>query len=195
MATLAATMYLLNDGRACRIRSATPEDAEGVLECALEAFATSDHTLTKADEFAMTLEKEREFLSRVQASPTELFLIAEKQGAQTPCQPGDVLGVLNLRQPAPRRKVRHIVELGMSIRSSHRGVGLGSALLDDAIDWAEANPVLRIMTLGVYASNAAGLALYKRCGFVEYGRLPDGCIHDDGTLWEQLLMWRRLKAS
>jgi RimJ/RimL family protein N-acetyltransferase len=56
--------------------------------------------------------------------------------------------------------------LGMLVAASHRGRGIGRALLDAALRWAQANkkPALR---LGVFPDNVAALALYRAAGFVE----------------------------
>lgn len=191
MGTLAATVCGLKDGGKCVVRHAVAGDAARVLECAREAFATSVHTLTKLDEFVMTEDAEREFLVGVAAHPRQLFLVAET-GDSAGGAGGEMIGLLNLRQNTARRKLRHSVEMGMSVHSAHRGRGVGHAMLREAIAWAEGVDGLEQMTLAVYADNAAGLALYRRCGFVEYGRLPGGLIHDDGSAWEQVLMWRAI---
>jgi RimJ/RimL family protein N-acetyltransferase len=170
----------------CAVRSATPADSALVLDCARDVFETSDFTLTSRDEFRMTLEEETAFVSRLEAHPRQLMLIAHDLPADAP--PAQFTGILVLTQNTAKRKLRHSVELGMSIRSTHRGRGIGTALLGCAVKWARANPDLLQITLGVYAANAAGLALYRRHGFVEHGRLPAGLIHDDGSTWEQIHM-------
>lgn len=157
-------------------------------------FATSEFTLTQSDEFKMTLEDERKFIEEKLAAEHELFLIAiEAPIASASVVPPRVIGMLDLKHPTKRRKHRHTALLGISVRSTHRGQGVGEALMRAAIQWAERDPTLELMTLEVYAANAAGLNLYRKLGFVEYGRLPAGCKHDDGTTWDQVMMARRLK--
>jgi RimJ/RimL family protein N-acetyltransferase len=194
MATLAPSTHPLRPDGACVVRSMTPDDAPAVLECAREVFATSPHTLTQPDEFTITLDREREFLAENLRDPGLLFIGAlDPADASGPAPEGRVLGLLDLRRPFPKRKVRHQRELGMCVRSSHRARGVGTALMAAAIDWARAQPDLDILTLAVYAANHAGLALYRRFRFVQYGVLPDGCKHDDNTTWDQILMVRRLR--
>jgi RimJ/RimL family protein N-acetyltransferase len=103
-----------------------------------------------------------------------------------------VLGMLDMRQPTARRKARHRVLLGMSVREAFRGRGVGTALLARAIDWARAHPDLSIITLEVYAANRRAIALYERFGFVPKGTLPGGLIHDDGSAWDQIEMYLRV---
>lgn len=178
----------------CQVRSAESADAQAVLDCARDVFATSEYTLTQADEFAMTLEDERKFIEEKLAAEHELFLIAlESPAAPASEVPPRVIGMLDLKHPTKRRKHRHTALLGISVRSTHRAHGVGEALMRAAIDWAERDPTLELMTLEVYAANTAGLNLYRKLGFTEYGRLPDGCKHDDDTMWDQVMMVRRLK--
>ncbi len=199
MATLAPSTHPLRPDGACVVRSMTPDDAPAVLECAREVFATSPHTLTQPDEFTITLDREREFLAENLRDPGLLFIgafdpAAAAADSPAPAPEGRVLGLLDLRRPFPKRKVRHVRELGMCVRSSHRARGVGTALMAAAVAWAEAQPDLDMLTLAVYASNDAGLALYRRFRFVQYGVLPDGCKHDDHTTWDQILMVRRLRG-
>ena len=50
-----------------------------------------------------------------------------------------------------------------------RRQGIGSALMEDAVKFAEGRGLQRLF-LEVRAGNAPALALYKRCGFREIGR-------------------------
>jgi RimJ/RimL family protein N-acetyltransferase len=187
----------------CVVRSASGADAGPILECAAETFRTTMFTLTQADEFTLTVEQEREFLTGIERQADQVFLIAvDAETVQAgrgathsggdALRDGDVLGVLILRRALPKRKLSHTVELGMSVRSTHRARGVGTALLDAGIRWARTVPTLRMITLGVYAENAAGIALYRRMGFVQHGYLPGGCRHDDGSEWDQVQMYLRL---
>jgi len=58
-----------------------------------------------------------------------------------------------------------VVEIGaMWVRPSARAVGIGSALLTAALDWAISREV-RQAELWVTESNAAAVSLYERYGF------------------------------
>jgi RimJ/RimL family protein N-acetyltransferase len=65
---------------------------------------------------------------------------------------------------------RHVATLGIAVSSHLRGKGIGSALLVEAIDWAKGVGVEKIV-LSVYPNNIGAIALYRRFGFVEEGRL------------------------
>jgi ribosomal protein S18 acetylase RimI-like enzyme len=64
----------------------------------------------------------------------------------------------------------HRGDVSLAIRRGFRGIGLGRALLDTAVDWARAVGVAKL-TLGVFPSNQPALALYRAVGFEEEGVL------------------------
>jgi ribosomal protein S18 acetylase RimI-like enzyme len=78
-------------------------------------------------------------------------------------------------------------EIGMAVAREWRGRGVGSALMEAAIDWARAQG-LHKLSLGVFAHNAAGLALYRRYGFVEEGRRVKHYRRQSGELWDSIEM-------
>jgi diaminopimelate decarboxylase len=65
---------------------------------------------------------------------------------------------------------RHVATLGIAVAADRRGRGVGSALLAEAIRWAREAGVEKLM-LSVYPSNTVAIALYRKFGFVDEGRL------------------------
>jgi putative acetyltransferase len=65
---------------------------------------------------------------------------------------------------------RHVATLGMAVATDWRGRGVGSALMAEVIRWARAVGVEKL-ALSVYPGNQAALALYRKFGFREEGRL------------------------
>lgn len=177
--------YDLKPAGRCLVRSAQPADSERILIAAREVFATTQHVLTQPDEFNLTLSDELAFVESMLAAPDSVFLVA--LDATNP--DGEVVGISSLKRSLPKRKMRHTLDLGMSVISSWRGRGVGTALMASCVQWARARPEIEIVTLAVYQDNAAGLALYRRFGFVPYGHLPRGLKHDDGSTWDQVLMY------
>lgn len=90
---------------------------------------------------------------------------------------------------------RHVADLGISLASGYRGVGLGSALLGAIVDEARRRIAgLQIITLAVFAGNEPAIRLYERHGFVRYGLLPGGFRHR-GQMVDALLMYRVVGAG
>jgi RimJ/RimL family protein N-acetyltransferase len=63
-----------------------------------------------------------------------------------------------------REGFRHTAELGMGLAAHVRGTGLGTALLERAIDLSRRLPIEKL-ELQVYASNHRARKLYERFGF------------------------------
>jgi putative acetyltransferase len=64
----------------------------------------------------------------------------------------------------------HVATLGMSVDKEWRGRGVGSALLGEALRWARSVGVEKV-SLTVYQHNTRAVALYRKFGFVDEGRL------------------------
>jgi putative acetyltransferase len=80
------------------------------------------------------------------------------------CVDEEVVGHLGLETfTQPRR--RHVGEIGMAVRDDWHGKGVGTALMETALDLADNWLNLTRLELTVYADNAAGIALYEKVGF------------------------------
>lgn len=116
---------------------------------------------------------------------TTLFTLVALDG-------GRLVGALTCERE-PRRKVQHIAHLiGMMVSDTHRGRGIGRALLATALDKLRATPGLAQVTLSVTSSNRAAVGLYESLGFARYGRLPDAIRLPDGRRLDKDLMVLRL---
>jgi RimJ/RimL family protein N-acetyltransferase len=80
-----------------------------------------------------------------------------------------VVGSLSIRRD-DHPATAHVATLGMFVIASHRGRRIGTALMEEALRWARRFDVERI-ELTVYPHNEAAIALYRRFGFVQEGRL------------------------
>jgi diaminopimelate decarboxylase len=65
---------------------------------------------------------------------------------------------------------RHVATLGIAVAADARARGIGTALLAEAIGWARSVGVEKIV-LSVYPRNTAAIALYRKFGFIDEGRL------------------------
>ena len=78
-------------------------------------------------------------------------------------------------------------ELGMLVAREWRGRGVGSALLAVAIDWSRGQG-LHKLSLEVFPHNAAGIALYRKFGFVQEGYRTKQLRRQSGELWDVVAM-------
>ena len=76
------------------------------------------------------------------------------------------IGCVRERDPANR----HVATFGLAVAPERRREGIGTALVGAAFGWAREVGVEKLL-LSVYPTNDAAIALYRRFGFVEEGRL------------------------
>ena len=87
---------------------------------------------------------------------------------------------------------RHVGVFGLSVSHDFRGLGLGAALMDAVIEESEKRlQDLRIIELGVFASNELARKLYESRGFEEFGILPAGVQHRNEFV-DHVLMYRTI---
>ncbi len=82
---------------------------------------------------------------------------------------GEIVGSLEIQRDA-HPVTRHVATFGMMVAPGWRRRGVGAALVAAGIRWAREMGVEKL-ELSVYPGNAAAIALYRRFGFVEEGRL------------------------
>ncbi len=81
------------------------------------------------------------------------------------CAEDEVVGSLGLHTSPARWRMRHVGSIGMAVRDDRQGQGVGTALMQAALDLADNWLNLTRIELRVYVDNAAGVALYEKFGF------------------------------
>jgi putative acetyltransferase len=81
------------------------------------------------------------------------------------CVEGEVVGSLSLHTSPTRWRMRHVGSIGMAVGDDWQGKGVGTALMEAALDLADNWLNLTRIELSVYVENAAAIALYKKFGF------------------------------
>ena len=84
---------------------------------------------------------------------------------------GTIAGHIDLR--GREATAPHRVLLGMGVRQDLRQAGLGTRLVQTALDWARATPPFEWVDLEVLSQNHKARALYARMGFHVTGEVPD----------------------
>ncbi len=86
---------------------------------------------------------------------------------------------------------KHIGVFGIIITPEWRGKGIGTFLLKLTLKEAEEHiQEMRIITLGVFSNNQVAKKLYKKAGFIEYGKLEEGLQHR-GKLVDHIYMFKK----
>ena len=79
-------------------------------------------------------------------------------------------------------------EVAMALLDGWRGQGLGSRLLRAALQGARATGAFHKVLLQVWPHNAAGIALYRRHGFLVEGYRHQHWRRQNGELWDAIEM-------
>jgi putative acetyltransferase len=95
---------------------------------------------------------------RLLESPEGLFSLVG-------CVDDEVVGSLGLETSPTRWRMGHVGSIGMAVRDDWQGKGVGTALMEAALDLADNWLNLTRIELRVYVDNSAAVALYKNFGF------------------------------
>ena len=171
----------LKDGRSCILRNGDAADGAEVLAVFNQTHAETDYLLTYPDESSMTEAQESAYLAEAAASPNAIEICAIVDGK--------VVGTAGISPVGSAEKLRHRAEFGIGILKDHWGLGIGKALLAACLACAQQAGYAQL-ELDVVAENAAAIALYKKLGFVEYGRNPRG-FRSRTAGWQELVLMRK----
>jgi RimJ/RimL family protein N-acetyltransferase len=163
----------------------TASDAAAYRDLMLEAYVLA------ADAFTSTADE------RVRA-PESWWIkrIADPSGlsASFGAKVGDDLVGTVAIEYSPKPKTKHAaLIIGMYVRASARGKGIGRALLDAAIDHASQRPGTLILTLTVTEANESAIRLYREVGFQAWGTQPMAIATPAGYKGK-VHMWRAVIA-
>lgn len=87
------------------------------------------------------------------------------------CIDNEVVGHLNIHTSPNHPRRRHAGQIGMAVQDDLQGQGVGTALMQAAMDVADNWLNLQRLELEVYTDNEPALRLYKKFGFGIEGTL------------------------
>lgn len=137
--------------------------------------------ISTSGEMEVELEEMLRTVTLLRSSSTGVLLVAR--------QDRRVVGFLSLRPP-PWRRTRHVVKLEIMVDRESRGLGVGRALLEAGIAWAEQAEDVTKIGLAVFADNERAVALYEAHGFEVEGRRVREYREEDGTYRDDVLLYR-----
>jgi len=173
----------MKNGKSFIIKEAFVEDAPKLLMYLETISGESDNLLFGPGEFEMTLDKEEKFLQMVLESENDIMYLAHAGN--------EIIGCLSY-SGGHRNRIHHCGEFGVSIKKAYWNQGVGRALIEMMIEWAEKSLYCEKINLRVREDNVAGIALYKKLGFSQEGlMLKDMKV--DGKFYNCVYMGRDIK--
>jgi RimJ/RimL family protein N-acetyltransferase len=141
-----------------RIRRAEPGDAQALVALAREVGAEPEGWLITRNSWRSVAD-ERRYLKALRRHIGAAVYVAETER--------EIAARLSVaRDPHPAS--RHVADLGLMVAARHRRKGIGTALLEQALGWAQESDVSKL-ELHVFPHNGPAIALYEKFGFVREG--------------------------
>jgi RimJ/RimL family protein N-acetyltransferase len=143
------------------IREARLDDAEKLI-AHITAIANEpgSQILLWPGELQLTIEDERKWIQGNLQAENSTLLVAESEAK--------IIGVLSCKG-GEQKGTKHTTSLGISVHKDWRNQGVGRALMERAIAWAEGTGIIKRIQLEVTAGNASGIHLYENLGFEKEG--------------------------
>ncbi len=143
------------------IKEAAPEDALARIEYSKKIGAETDNLSFGAEGFPISVDEEAEYIRSILKDKKSCSFFTWKNG--------EIVGDVSL-SGLPRR-MNHRAELGLTVLKSEWNKGLGSQLLQKAIEFAKSNDI-KIINLEVRSDNLRAIHVYEKFGFRKIGTSP-----------------------
>ena len=159
-----------------RVRRARPEDLEVLLDLYEAVAAERIHIGGEAP--VDRPRRRKAWLETIDPATPGAALVAEAGGA--------IVGQVGVTGSGR-------MEIGMWVREDWRGRGVGTRLVQAALDYAREHEAYKI-SLEVWPHNAPAIALYEKFGFEREGYLRKHWRRRNGELWDSVVMGLLLDA-
>ncbi|MBN2211828.1 MAG: GNAT family N-acetyltransferase [Sedimentisphaerales bacterium] len=183
MAVIPEQIHQIKDGSEVVIGNPDPDDAQALLDGTKVILKEDAFNVLTLEEFTKTVEEEKQWIQEHLDDSGKLLLAAKRAGL--------LAGLLGVAQ-YPQKRRRHVAMMHLSVQPDVRRLGIASALMQTAIDWATRHPELEKLTLAVFADNVPALGLYRKFRFWEEGRRPREIKRACGRYCDDILMYRNV---
>lgn len=162
-----------------RIRAATIDDAQALAAAEVETARTPGLLVSEPEELDA-----RAFATRI----ADLEAPGRRGRYVVACNDRDALVGHALLEPMSLARIAHVFRLTIVVHPGHTGGGAGRLLMNELQRWAANDDRVEKVELIVRATNERAIALYRRCGFVEEGRLVRRVRLENGRNIDDLAM-------
>lgn len=160
------------------VEEAQLSDAKALVDLLSQASQETDFVVA---ETILSQEDMEIFLERHLESVNEICLVV-RVGKE-------LAGVLNVSSTSSPQ-TNHIGDIFIAVQEKYWGYGLGSLLMEVALDWAYHTPVIRRLELTVQDRNSRAVHLYEKFGFKIEATKERGAKTKDGEFLDVYLMSR-----
>lgn len=135
------------------IEEAQPSDAKVLIDLLNQVNAETDFIILEKD---LSIDDMQTFL-QIRAEVLNEICLVVRVGSEL----AGVLNIVSTNSP----QTNHIGDVFIALQEKYWGYGLGSLLMEVALDWAEQTPMIRRLELTVQARNSRAVHLYEKFGF------------------------------
>ncbi|MDR0199593.1 MAG: GNAT family N-acetyltransferase [Streptococcaceae bacterium] len=163
------------------IREAVKSDAAALIDF-LSLVGGESHYLTMDDAGPLISEADMaDYLTQIAEKDNNAYFLALANG--------EIMGVLSVTADFHYR-VRHIGDIFIAVKSDSKGLGIGTLLFEDMLDWVKELGVIKRLELTCQKRNAAAVHLYEKMGFALEAEKKYGARDENGNLITTLQMVR-----
>ncbi|WP_294186420.1 GNAT family N-acetyltransferase [uncultured Clostridium sp.] len=167
----------LKNGQSLILRRPNANDAEKIIEYLNIVGGESDNLLFGKNEFHLSVEQEREYIKNLNNSKDAFMVMGIINNK--------VVSIAQIRKLG-RKRIEHNSEIAISVKKEYWGLGIGSAVMSELIEFARNNDI-RNIELGVKASNSKAIKLYEKFGFEKVG-CHKNYFNVNGVFDDEILM-------
>ena len=171
--------HTLKNGKTVIIRKPTTNDAKGIINLISSADKETKFLAREPEEFDITEEQEKEFITNILRDNDMEWFIAEYQG--------EITGQGSVGLVKKYKRYRHRAEVSVVVSKDCWGLGIGGKLMEQCIDWCKKKGITQI-ELSVIADNKRAVKMYEDFGFRQTGVIPKAVRYSDGKYADEKLM-------
>lgn len=161
--------HKLDNGKICQVERPDTSTANKLIEYIKKVSDETDNLTFCSEEFDTSLAEEKNYINKVNNDEKSIILLA--------WQNGKIVGNLTMNGNNKFR-LRHKTDFGMSVLKSYWGMGIGKALMEEMLSFAEKAGITKI-NLKVRKDNERAIGLYKKFNFKEEGLEKRGMMVDE----------------
>lgn len=151
---------LLTSGKKIIIRKANVGDAEKLALYKKFISSESDFLTFGENEMEITEKQERQSIEVINNKDNSIMIVGLIDG--------EIVGSIVFRG-GEKIRIKHVGELGVTVRKPYWGLGIASILLEFLIKWAKETRIVKKINLRVRTDNEKAIKLYEKYKFKKEG--------------------------